>query len=99
MNLSRTLMNGLQRRQYSEEKIKELFLENGLSDSSADVLLNTFNVNRKFWFDMLVFTNTQDTFFELRALRQENKEILKTLKDLLKILKEGKDPSDSRHFQ
>lgn len=99
VNFSRNMMNNLARRIQTDEKLEKVCLENGLSKPKLETLLNVAKVNSKFWHDLLVFTNAQDSVFEIRAVRQQNNAILQTLREILQLIKENKEPSETRHFQ
>lgn len=80
-------MNGLVRSDISEKKIIEICKESDLSDAKIDVIINTFKINSEFWRHMLVFSNTQDSYFSLQRLEQQNEQILRTLSKILETLK------------
>lgn len=96
---SRDMMNGFCRTTFSEEKIIQLCKDHDLSDAKLEILLNTMKIHTEFWKSMLVFSNTQDAVLELRTIKQQNNAILDTLKDILKLIKESRGPTDTRHFQ
>lgn len=97
-NLTRTLMNHLARSIISERKLIEICKSSGLSDSKTETLVNTLKINSKYWRNMLIFSNTQDSFFSLQDIVQQNDLILRTMQEILKLLK-GNDGSNNQHFQ
>lgn len=99
VSLSRKFLSGLARRRFSENKIRGLCESKGFSEAKTDALINVLKIHSKSWFDNLVFSNTQDAFFEINTLKQQNVVILNTLKEILSILKQYQKPSDSTHFQ
>lgn len=79
-NLTRTFMNQLARSMISEKKIIEISKKVGISDSKIETLTNTLKINSEYWRNMLVFSNTQDSFFSLQDIVQQNDLILRTSK-------------------
>ncbi len=98
LNVTRTFMNNLARAVISEKKIIQICQEAKFSKSKIDVLVNTLKINSEFWKNMLIFSNTQDSFFSLQDVEQQNELILRTLQEILNLLK-GKDSSTNNHFQ
>ena len=96
--LARNLMNYLARSTMSEKKIINACEEAKLSQSKIDTLVNTLKINSEYWRNMLVFSNTQDVYFLTQDMAQQNEMILRTLQEILKLLK-GNDGSNSQHFQ
>ncbi len=99
MSFSRECMNKLQRRNISVDSLKQFCLNEGLPNSSTDVLIKTFQTYENFWHDMIVFTNVQDSIAELRMIRAENQEIKETVKEILKYMKKTTDTSNHSFFQ
>ncbi len=97
-DVTRVLMNEMVRSSLSEKKIKELCKSSDFSDSKLEVILNTIRINSEYWRKFVMFANTQDTFFALQNLEQQNDMILRSLQEILKLLK-GKDGTDNLHFQ
>ncbi len=97
-DVTRTLMNEIVRSSLSEKKVTELCKTSDFSDSKLEVLLNTIRINSEYWRKFVMFSNTQDAFFSLQNIEQQNDMILRTLQEILKILK-GKDAGDNMHFQ
>ncbi len=97
-DFSSNYMNQLQRRSISDDYVKQLCSENGLSDASVDVLVNTFHKYADFWYKMVTFTNIQDAVAELDMLRRENKHMLDAIKELTELVKH-RDQSDHNRFQ
>ena len=96
--LARNLMNHLARSSMSEKKITKACEEAKLSQSKIDTIINTLKINSEYWRNMLVFSNTQDVYFLTQDIAQQNEMIMRTLQEILKILK-GDDGSNSQHFQ
>ena len=98
VNFSSNCMNQLQRHNISDDHIKQLCLDNGLSKLSTDVLIEIFHQHARHWHDTVVFSGVQDILAELKALRTENREILAAVKDMIDIVNK-KDSSDRPYFQ
>lgn len=96
--MTRILMNNLARSAISEKKIIHLCKEVNLSESKIDTLINTLKINSDYWRNMVIFSNTQDSFFTLQDITRQNDLILRAMQDILILLK-GKDDSNNRHFQ
>ena len=71
----RDAMNSLARGDASESKLKETCHECGFSNSKIDVFLNTLKINLQFWWNMLVFSNTQNTIFGMGSIQSQNTQI------------------------
>ena len=97
-NLTRTFMNQLARSVVSEKRLLAICKDSGLSNSKTETLVNTLKINSEYWRNMLIFSNTQDSFFSIQDIVQQNNLILRTMQEILKLLK-GKDGSDNQHFQ
>ena len=91
-------MNHLARSEISEKKIIHMCKEVNLSESKIDTLVNTLKINSDYWRNMLIFSNTQDSFFTLQDTIQQNDLILRTMQEILILLK-AKNNSNNQHFQ
>ena len=98
LNLTRTFMNDLARSAVSETKLIDICKNSDLSNSKTETLINTLKINSEYWKNMVIFSNTQDSFFSLQDIAQQNDLILRTMQEILKLLK-GKDGSNNQHFQ
>lgn len=100
LNVFRNIMNEFLRRDSSEETITKKLSDGGFSKDKLDVFLNTLKINSEIWRNMLVFSNSQDAFFGVQELKQQNQTILETLKEILQILREFKNPTTNQvHYQ
>jgi len=88
IDLFRKGISEILRRDSSEELITNNIQKHGFSKSKADTFLNTIKINSEFWRDFLVFSNTQDAFFASNTAVEQNKEILKVMKEILELMKE-----------
>lgn len=88
---TRNLMSDYLRSNLSDLKIKDVCKKSGMSDSKVDTVLNTVKIYSEFWNRMLVFSNTQDTFFKSNEIKQQNIQILNILKEILVLLREMKE--------
>ena len=86
-NLTRKLMSDLARSVTSEKKLRNECISAKLSKSKTDTFLNTLKVNSEFWKNLLVFSNTQDNFFSSQDIRQQNDLILRSLHEILNLIK------------
>ena len=98
-NITRTFMNEVIRSNLSEKRITEICKSSDFSESQLKVMLNTIRINSEFWRKFVMFANTQDSFFSLQNIEQQNDLILRTMQEILKTLKGKDDPSKQNHFQ
>lgn len=70
--------------------IRSTMTENGLSQKRADTLLRALADRENDWYKWLLFRNTQDNYYTIQDVKEQNAAILETLRDVLVLLKEQK---------
>ncbi len=98
-NITRTFMNEAIRSNLSEKRITEICKSSNFSESQLETILDTIRINSEFWRKFVMFANTQDSYFSLQNIEQQNDLILRTLQEILKTLKGKDDPNKQSHFQ
>ena len=92
-------MNEAIRSNLSEKRITEICKSSNFSESQLETILDTIRINSEFWRKFVMFANTQDSYFSLQNIEQQNDLILRTLQEILKTLKGKDDPNKQSHFQ
>lgn len=83
-------MQDLMRGDSTEEKIRSMLLENGLSKAKVDVMMRSIMDQEGDWYRWLIFRNAQDNYYNTQEIREQNVRILETLKEILALLKDQK---------
>ena len=90
MNSTRSFMNKLVVKELDDKKLISILTLHKITQSQADVFINTLKIHTKFWFDMVMFSNSQSSFRAIQELKQQN-DVIQELKQqndaILKILK------------
>lgn len=86
IDLSRAAMNALARGDMTKEGIQKKYSDK-LSSIKFESLSNSLLVHQKYWYDSLLFSNSQDTYVNLELVTRQNTIILKSLKEILQILR------------
>ena len=89
VDITRSLVNALSRGETTKEKIREHYVLK-ISEKKLDTLINQVLIHSKHWSSTLLFSNTQDTYFEVQLIAKQNKEILTIMKGLIDIIREQK---------
>lgn len=84
-NISRTILNSLARGDITKETLQKKY-SGKLSPDKFESLSNTMLVYQKFWYDSLVFANTQDVYHSINYIANQNNTIIKLLNDILATL-------------
>lgn len=89
-DMSSHYMQDLMRGDSTEEKIRSVLLENGLSKVKVDSMIKSIMGQEGDWYRWLLFRNTQDNYYNTQEIREQNVRILETLKEILALLKDQK---------
>ena len=89
-DMSSHYMQDLMRGDSTEEKIRSVLLENGLSKVKVDAMMKSIMGQEGDWYRWLLFRNTQDNYYNTQEIREQNVRILETLKEILALLKDQK---------
>lgn len=89
-DMSSHYMQDLMRGDSTEEKIRGVLLENGLSKVKVDSMIKSIMGQEGDWYRWLLFRNTQDNYYNTQEIREQNVRILETLKEILALLKDQK---------
>ncbi len=89
-DMSSHYMQDLMRGDSTEEKIRNVLLENGLSKVKVDSMIKSIMGQEGDWYRWLLFRNTQDNYYNTQEIREQNVRILETLKEILALLKDQK---------
>jgi hypothetical protein len=89
----RTAMTEYLRSESSIDVITNRLKGDGLSETQLDVFINTLKINSEHWRHYLVFSNTQDTYFHVKTIQEQNKEILQLLNEIKKKINNDDNPS------
>ena len=89
-DMSSHYMQDLMRGDSTEEKIRSVLLENGLSKVKVDSMMKSIMGQEGDWYRWLLFRNTQDNYYNTQEIREQNVRILETLKEILALLKDQK---------
>lgn len=87
VSLIRTYENGLLRYDTTPTKIDQQCRNAGLSAKKTHAIMTVVSKELDSWRRRLVFSNTQDSFFVLRELREQNMILLDGMKEILDQLK------------
>ena len=89
VDITRSLVNGLSRGETTKEKIRKHYVAK-ISEKKLDTLINQVLIHSKYWSSTLLFSNTQDTYFEVQLIAKQNRAILKIMKELIDLIREQK---------
>lgn len=96
-DMSSHYMQDLMRGDSTEENIRAMLLESGLSKKKVDVLVRSIKGQEGEWYRWLLFRNAQDSFYNTQEIREQNTRILETLREILGMLKDQR--SERRTMQ
>lgn len=86
VDLSRAAMNALARGDMTKDSIRKKYSDK-LSSIKFESLSNSLLVHQKYWYDSLLFSNSQDSSLNLELITRQNAVMLKSLKEILQILR------------
>lgn len=86
VDLSRSAMNALARGDTTKDGIRKNYSDK-LSPIKFEALSNSILVHQKYWYDSLLFSNTQDSYLHLDFIAKQNAAILKSLNEILEVLR------------
>ena len=86
VDLSRVAMDALARGDMTKEGIRKKYSDK-LSPIKFESLSNSLLVHQKYWYDSLLFSNSQDTYVNLELISRQNAAIVKSLNKILEILR------------
>jgi hypothetical protein len=82
-------MNSFLRQDMSENYIKQQLKTRGFSDTTAEVFMNTLKIHSDHARKVISFQSTQDSLNGIVEIKEQNKTILETLREILKILRDA----------
>ena len=85
-DFSRTVMNALARGDTTKDGIRRDYSDK-MSPIKFDSLSNSLLVHKKYWYDSLLFSNTQDAYIGQDLVARQNAAILKSVNEILEILR------------
>lgn len=83
-NLATNMLNGVCRGVHIDELKRAV--QGKLSGKKIDVLFNTVSVNQKYWYDALVFMNTQNSASDFQTIKQDLTSIKSMIRQLADLL-------------
>lgn len=86
VDLSRATMNALARGDMTKDSIRKKY-SGKLSPIKFESLSNSLLVHQKYWYDSLLFSNTQDSYVNLDVVIRQNAAILKSVNEILEIVR------------
>ena len=77
----------------------KLFKNVKLSDIGIKSMYDVITSHKETWKNMLIFSNTQDAYFELKNVDNKINLILKSIKELSEFIKKSSNSNNQSHYQ
>lgn len=91
-------VNSYLRRDTSENYLEQKLLERGFNKKNMEIFMNTLKINSEHARKILTFQSVQDSVNGVVEIREQNKAILETLREILKILRDSQAGSKQNPY-
>lgn len=81
-------MHELLRGDNSAGRVYGTLLESGMTKAKADAMIQVLHMLDDDWYKWLLFRNVQDTAYHMQEIKEQNANILETLKEMMALLKD-----------
>lgn len=93
------MMSEIIRHKKSMDYYVELFHTAKLSDAGIRSMQDIIISHREKWKDMLIFSNTQDNYFQLKKMDDKINLMLQLIKEMGKTIKKSSNPDTQSYYQ
>ncbi len=86
IDITNSMIIGLLRGDTTEKGTIQKFTDSGLSKERSEKLLSVVQSYKDEWYSTLMFSNLQDVYLKIRDIEEQNRAILSSIKDIIKLL-------------
>lgn len=87
VEVSSNMIINLLRGNVAEKRVMMTFTEHGLSKRKSEAFLKSIGSHKENWQNTVMFSNVQDALLAVEELKEQNKEIIKNIQNVLDLLK------------